>query len=279
MGDLGNAAVCQGKHFLCGRDPLIRQAAGKGLPGFLAEQSAEMITADACCIGNIIDPDILCQVCTDILPGFFYMDIVRVLLQGGADFLTELICGIPDDPGQFGMIRAYGDLLKQPVCDPVRVIRENAAEDCGNHECVDQGDSHILSFLAFVCSDFTLIFFRPQTDIQCFHELFRLTVLNHPEIRQDIMVGSVIFGISDDLMNCWHISKNVFPELERFYEAEAEEDDLLFLMFAHGYEFDFNTVESNWNKLERICRSVAEHSDIICCSTADAFRMHEGENV
>lgn len=77
-------------------------------------------------------------------------------------------------------------------------------------------------------------------------------------------------------MTCWHISRKVFTELERFYEAKAEEDDLLFLMFAHGCEFDFGTKESNWYKFDRICRSVAEHSDIICCSTADAFAAHEG---
>lgn len=111
-----------------------------------------------------------------------------------------------------------------------------------------------------------------------------IPVLKNAGIRYARTVGkNTDFRFPEDPyhlpMTCWHISKNVFPELERFYEAEAEEDDLLFLMFAHGYEFDFNTVESNWNKLERICRSVAKHSDIICCSTADAFRMHEGDNV
>lgn len=107
-------------------------------------------------------------------------------------------------------------------------------------------------------------------------------VLKEAGIRYARTVGSTHdFRFPEDPyhlpMTCWHISKKVFSELERFYEAKAEEDDLLFLMFAHGYEFDFGTKESNWYKFDRICRSVAEHSDIICCSTADAFAAHEGD--
>ena len=45
----------------------------------------------------------------------------------------------------------------------------------------------------------------------------------------------------------------------------------LFVMFAHGYEFDFGMKESSWEKFKRICDRVASHNDIICCSTADAL--------
>lgn len=75
-------------------------------------------------------------------------------------------------------------------------------------------------------------------------------------------------------MNGWHISKKIFETLDAFFEAGTEEDRF-FLMFAHGYEFDFNTKESSWSKFEEICKRVSEHKDIICCSTGDAFRMHE----
>ncbi len=78
-------------------------------------------------------------------------------------------------------------------------------------------------------------------------------------------------------MTCWHISKKVFSLLEEFYEKKTEED-LLFVMFAHGYEFDFGTKESNWEKFEKICQSVSGNHDIICVSTKDAFRMHEGRS-
>ena len=58
-------------------------------------------------------------------------------------------------------------------------------------------------------------------------------------------------------------------------EEKPQEEDMFFLMFAHGYEFDFGTKESNWEKLEKICENVSSHDDIICCSISDAFRMHE----
>lgn len=58
---------------------------------------------------------------------------------------------------------------------------------------------------------------------------------------------------------------------------EAEED-LFFLMFAHGYEFDFGTKESNWDKFRRICEAVASRDDVIACSIGEAFRLHgEGD--
>lgn len=78
-------------------------------------------------------------------------------------------------------------------------------------------------------------------------------------------------------MTSWHVKKNALQTLQAFLNAKPEKDDLLFLMFAHGYEFDFGTKESNWQKLEQICRMVAGRNDVICCSVGDAFRMHKGE--
>ncbi len=43
-------------------------------------------------------------------------------------------------------------------------------------------------------------------------------------------------------------------------------------MFAHGYEFDFHTKESNFEKFKRICDMVAGRDDIVCCSTGEAIR-------
>ena len=64
-------------------------------------------------------------------------------------------------------------------------------------------------------------------------------------------------------------------KVQAFLDAPAENDDLFFLMFAHGYEFDFGTKESNWEKFEAICALVSGKPDVICCSVGDAFRMHE----
>jgi len=77
-------------------------------------------------------------------------------------------------------------------------------------------------------------------------------------------------------MTCWHIKKNALKLIDDFIQAESDED-LFFLMFAHGYEFDFGTKESNWEKFEKICKTVSSHDDIICCSIGDAFRRHYGE--
>lgn len=79
-------------------------------------------------------------------------------------------------------------------------------------------------------------------------------------------------------LSCWHISSKTFDRLEEFFSMESEED-LFFLMFAHGYEFDFNTKESNWDKFRRICETVALHEDVTACSIGEAFRLHkENEN-
>ena len=76
-------------------------------------------------------------------------------------------------------------------------------------------------------------------------------------------------------LTCWHVSSKAFQRIDEFIQIEANDEDLFFLMFAHGYEFDFNTKESNWEKFEKICRIVSSHKDIVCCSIADALRLHE----
>lgn len=75
-------------------------------------------------------------------------------------------------------------------------------------------------------------------------------------------------------MTCWHISGKTFEKLDRFFAEEPTDDDRFFLMFAHGYEFDFGTKESNWDKFQRICERVSGHDDIVCCSIGEAFRRH-----
>ena len=41
-----------------------------------------------------------------------------------------------------------------------------------------------------------------------------------------------------------------------------------------GFEFDFGTKESNWDKFGRICETVARRDDVIACSVGEAFRRH-----
>lgn len=86
------------------------------------------------------------------------------------------------------------------------------------------------------------------------------------------------FAFPEDPLNlpitCWHISAGAFQKLDAFLNAPEREADMLFLMFAHGYEFDFGVKESSWEKFKRICDRVASHDEIICCSTADALAAH-----
>jgi len=77
-------------------------------------------------------------------------------------------------------------------------------------------------------------------------------------------------------LTCWHISKGALGRIDEFIGMDPGDDDAFFLMFAHGYEFDFGTAESNWDKFERICDRVSAHDDIVCCSIAEALARHEG---
>ena len=78
-------------------------------------------------------------------------------------------------------------------------------------------------------------------------------------------------------MTCWHNSRKALTLVDSFIEQKVQDEDMFFLMFAHGYEFDFNTRESNWDKFEEICKRVAGKKDILCCSTGEAFRRHKAK--
>ncbi len=75
-------------------------------------------------------------------------------------------------------------------------------------------------------------------------------------------------------LSCWHISPKTFERLDAFFDMDAGNEDAFFLLFAHGYEFDFGTGESNWDKFRRICETVASRDDVIACSIGEAFRRH-----
>lgn len=82
------------------------------------------------------------------------------------------------------------------------------------------------------------------------------------------------FSFPTDLMHIkmtgWCVDGDIYEKIKAFLQADAKEDQF-FLMFAHGYEFDFNTADSNWDKFHRICDMVADREDVICCSTAEAL--------
>lgn len=74
----------------------------------------------------------------------------------------------------------------------------------------------------------------------------------------------------------WIIKKDAIAKVQEFIDADSEKDQF-FLMFAHGYELDFDTKESNFAKFETICDMVAHRKDIVCCSTGEAIRAITGK--
>ncbi len=74
-------------------------------------------------------------------------------------------------------------------------------------------------------------------------------------------------------MTASHSQPDVFEKLEAFFAADASEEDLFFLMFAHGYEMDFGTETSNWDRFRKICDLVANRTDVRCVSTSEGLGL------
>lgn len=72
----------------------------------------------------------------------------------------------------------------------------------------------------------------------------------------------------------WMIQQNLFAKADEFLTAETIDDDLLFCVWGHGYEFDFGTKESNWDRLKRLCEKMVGKKDICYSSNKEAFLAH-----
>ena len=71
-------------------------------------------------------------------------------------------------------------------------------------------------------------------------------------------------------ITCRQNDPAIFDRMEMFFRSEAEEDQL-FLAFAHGYEFDYNTEHSSWERFRRICETAANQPNLTFCSIQDVF--------
>ena len=56
--------------------------------------------------------------------------------------------------------------------------------------------------------------------------------------------------------------------------AEAENEDLLFMMWGHSYEFDYGTENSSLEHMERVFEKISGHNGIIYCTNSFAFADH-----
>ena len=71
-------------------------------------------------------------------------------------------------------------------------------------------------------------------------------------------------------ITCRQNDPAIFERMASFFRSEAEEDQL-FLVFAHGYEFDYGTEHSNWDRFRRICETAAKQPNLTFCSIQEVF--------
>ncbi len=77
---------------------------------------------------------------------------------------------------------------------------------------------------------------------------------------------------SDPLMwhpTCQHCDDKIFELLDAFIAAEPTDGDLLFYLWGHSYEFDYNVPGHNWDHIEDICKRIANKDDIIYCTNIE----------
>ena len=68
---------------------------------------------------------------------------------------------------------------------------------------------------------------------------------------------------------CHHGDEKVFALLEEFINATPTDGDLLFYMWGHSYEFDYDTWGNNWEHIEKVCQMIANKEDIVYCTNLE----------
>jgi peptidoglycan/xylan/chitin deacetylase (PgdA/CDA1 family) len=74
---------------------------------------------------------------------------------------------------------------------------------------------------------------------------------------------------------CSHAGKNTLELMEQFIAAKPEVDDLLLMMWGHGYELDYGTERNSWQHIESIFEKIAGRQDIVYCTNVQAFEQHQ----
>ncbi len=70
---------------------------------------------------------------------------------------------------------------------------------------------------------------------------------------------------------CSCIDKEVPSLIESFIQMEAEEKDLLFYMWGHAYEFDYEKGQASWSAVERLFERIASQNNITFCTNIAAI--------
>lgn len=75
---------------------------------------------------------------------------------------------------------------------------------------------------------------------------------------------------------CWHIDKNIMELFDQFMSITPTKGDMLFYMWGHGYELDFDVMKKRnlLDTMERMFDRVSNDDSVIACTNAEAFTMH-----
>ena len=71
---------------------------------------------------------------------------------------------------------------------------------------------------------------------------------------------------------CWLIDKKLFEIADRFIRLDSQEDSLLYL-WGHGYELDFNTKDSSWDRLERLFQILSQDKQIHFLNNSEVIEI------
>jgi peptidoglycan/xylan/chitin deacetylase (PgdA/CDA1 family) len=77
------------------------------------------------------------------------------------------------------------------------------------------------------------------------------------------------------IATCWFNAKNVMELLDQFIKAEAENENLLFMMWGHSYEMEKGFRPCPEPQLERIFSKIAGKPDIVYCTNREAFERNK----
>ncbi len=68
---------------------------------------------------------------------------------------------------------------------------------------------------------------------------------------------------------CWQIEKDLLKLARDFVNAPDEGKDMLFYVWGHGYEMDFGTPNSGYDRFKALLHIICKKGDIICMNNGD----------
>ena len=69
-----------------------------------------------------------------------------------------------------------------------------------------------------------------------------------------------------------HVLSDDLPALTKTFLTEAPDEDLLFYVWGHSYEFDIGTT-GTWQQFEDFCKTIANHKDVIYITNGDYVNL------